>query len=218
VSSGQRGNTQDDITSKTTKFAQAQKQVPHAGIKRKFLKYYFYMAEKGEVQLLDLCAYLASSSVDFSVSSASPALGYQTFLQPRRPRQVARPPFGSVVVLVRSLDLPPASSSSSGCSTSFRLRHRRLRLVVRPSSNSVVVCVRSLDLPPASSSSLSGRSTSLWLRRRLCQVARPPSDFIVTFVRSFDLPLAPSSPSPAKDLSSTFLLLRRHLRQRKTSQ
>jgi hypothetical protein len=75
VSSGQRGSTQDDITSKTTKFTQAQKQVPHASIKRKFIKYYFYMAERGEVQLLDLCASLASSSVDFSVSSASSVLG-----------------------------------------------------------------------------------------------------------------------------------------------
>jgi hypothetical protein len=75
VSSGQRGSTQDDITSKATKFAQAKKQVPHAGIKRKFIKYYFYMAEKGEVQLLDLCASLASSSVDFSVSLALPMLG-----------------------------------------------------------------------------------------------------------------------------------------------
>jgi hypothetical protein len=75
VSSGQRGSTQDDITSKTTKFAQAQKQVPHAGIKRKFIKYYFYMAEKGEVQLLDLCASLASSSVDFSASLVLPMLG-----------------------------------------------------------------------------------------------------------------------------------------------
>jgi hypothetical protein len=71
MSIGQRGSTQDDITSKTTKFAQAQNQVPHAGIKIKFIKYYFYMAEEGEVQLLDLCASLASSSVDFSASSAS---------------------------------------------------------------------------------------------------------------------------------------------------
>jgi hypothetical protein len=75
VSSGQRGSTQDDITSNTTKFVQAQKQVPHAGIKRKFIKYSFYMAETGAVQLLDLCASLASTSVDFLVSLASLALG-----------------------------------------------------------------------------------------------------------------------------------------------
>jgi hypothetical protein len=75
VSSGQRGSTQDDITSKNTKFAQAQKQVPHAGIKTKFMKYYFYMVEKGEVQLLDLCASLASFLVDFLVFLASPVLG-----------------------------------------------------------------------------------------------------------------------------------------------
>jgi hypothetical protein len=81
MSSGQRGSTQDDITSKTTKFAQAQKLVFHAGIKRKFIKYYFYMAEKGELQLLDLFASLASSLVDFSVSSASPVLGRSTSLQ-----------------------------------------------------------------------------------------------------------------------------------------
>jgi hypothetical protein len=75
MSSGQRGSTQDEITSKTTMFSQAQKQVPHAGIKRKYIKYSFYMAEKGEVQLLDLCASLASSPVDFSVSSAPSSLG-----------------------------------------------------------------------------------------------------------------------------------------------
>jgi hypothetical protein len=158
VSSGQRGCTQEDITSKTTKFAQAQKQVLHAGIKTKFINYYFYMAEKGEVQLLDLCASVASSSVDFSVSSTSSALGRQTFLRLRhRSRQVARPSHGFVVVLVRLLDLPLApSSSSSGRSTFLRLRCR-LHQVARHSSSSAVIFVRSLDLISAPSSSSSGR-------------------------------------------------------------
>jgi hypothetical protein len=41
VSGGQRGSTKDDITSKTTKFAQAQKQVPHTGIKKKVHQVFF---------------------------------------------------------------------------------------------------------------------------------------------------------------------------------
>jgi hypothetical protein len=46
----------------------------------------------------------------------------------RRLRQIARPSSGSMVVLVRSLDLPPVH----GC----------LREVARPSSGSIVVFVR----------------------------------------------------------------------------
>jgi hypothetical protein len=146
VSSGQRGSTQDDITSKTTKFAQAQNQVPHAGIKRKSIKYSFYMAEKWDVQLINLCASLVPSLVDFSVSSVSSSLDHSTFLRP----------------------LAPSSSSRS---TSLQLL-RRVRQVARPSSSfiivfvsSLVVFVRLLDLPLAQSSSSSGRSTFLWLRR-----------------------------------------------------
>jgi hypothetical protein len=84
------------------------------------------MAKEGEVQLLDLCASLALSSVNFSVSSALPALGRWTFLRlRRRVRQVARPSSGFVDVFIRSLDPSSAPSSLAlGRQTSLRLRCR----------------------------------------------------------------------------------------------
>jgi hypothetical protein len=162
------------------------------------------MAEKGEVQLLDLCASLASSLVDFSVSSVSSSSGRSTFLRlHRRLLQVARPSSGSVIIFVRSLDLPPASSSSSsGRSTSLCLR-RRLRQVTRPRCGFIVALFRSLDLPPTPSSSPSGCSTLLWLHRRLHHVARPSSSSVVM---SLDLPTASSSPSPVWKTSSGFYI------------
>jgi hypothetical protein len=106
-------------------------------------------------------------------------------------RQVARPPSGYVVVIVRSLDLPSApSSSSSGRSTSLRLCHclrqvDRLPPVSsssssgrqRPPSGSVVAFVKDQDLPQTSLSFASGRSTFLRLRRRLRKLGRPPQNF-----------------------------------------
>jgi hypothetical protein len=66
----------------------------------------------------------------------------------------------SSVVFVKSLDLPPASSSSSsGRSTILRL-HRCLRQVARPPSSFVVAFIRSLDLPSSPSSPSLARKTS----------------------------------------------------------
>jgi hypothetical protein len=146
-------------------------------------------------------------SLDPPPTSSSSSLGRQTFLRlcrhhrqvarpsslwhRRLPRQVARPPSGYVVVIVRSLDLPSApSSSSSGRSTSLRLCHC-LRQVARlppvssssssgrqrPPSGSVVAFVKDQDLPPTSLSFASGRSTFLRLRRRLRKLGRPPQNF-----------------------------------------
>jgi hypothetical protein len=105
------------------------------------------MVEKGEAQLLDLCASLASSSVDFSVSPASLAC--------------------PIIILVRSLDLPSAlSSSSSGRSTSLwlhcHLRQlcRRVRQVAIPPFGSVIAFVRSPDLPTAPSLPSPAQKTS----------------------------------------------------------
>jgi hypothetical protein len=61
-------------------------------------------------------------SADLPMALSSPALGWQTFFSSgiifggflrlrRRLRQVARPSSGSIIVFVRSLDLPPAPSS-----------------------------------------------------------------------------------------------------------
>jgi hypothetical protein len=121
----------------------------------------------------------------------------------RHLHQVVRPPSCSVVVLVRSIDLPPAPSPpssgrqrpSSGSiasfvrsSATFLWLHLHLRQVVRPPSGSVVVFDRSLDLPPALSSFSSGRSTSLHLRRHPRQVSRPSSGSVIAFASSEDLP------------------------------
>jgi hypothetical protein len=116
VSSGQRGSTQDDITSKTIKFAQAQKQVPHVGIKRKFIKYSFYMAGKrGGTTPRSLCifgvifgGFLGIFSVVFVRSLDLPPASIVVFV-----RSLDLPCVSVIVALVRSLHLPPASSSPS---------------------------------------------------------------------------------------------------------
>jgi hypothetical protein len=61
----------------------------------------------------DLCASLASSSVDFLVFSSSSSSRSSSLRFRRRLHQVTRPSSGSIVVLVKSIDLPPAPSSSS---------------------------------------------------------------------------------------------------------